>query len=111
MTLVTYIAPGIAVELLLLVTRQRGDNIFICFFSGMAANMVGTVLTNFVFFKLPLIPLALTVAGGALSGGLGGLLAYSIIKGFKKINIAGLGGVKKKKNKPAKQGRELRQEK
>jgi ABC-type thiamin/hydroxymethylpyrimidine transport system permease subunit len=90
MSLVTYVAPGIAVEVLLLATRQKGDNIFACFFSGMAANMAGTVLTNFVFFKLPLIPLLLTLAGGALSGGLGGLLAYLIIKNFRKLNIAGI---------------------
>jgi len=98
MSLVTYVAPGIAVELLLLAARQRGDNIMACFFSGMAANMTGTVLTNFVFFKLPLIPLVLTVAGGALSGGLGGLLAYLIIKNFKKLNISAINkarGVKK----------------
>jgi len=99
MSLITYIAPGIAVELLLLATRQRGDNIFACFFAGMTANMAGTVLTNFIFFKLPLIPLMLTLAGGALSGGLGGILAYLIIKNFRKSNIAGIkkaSGVKKR---------------
>ncbi len=103
MSLVTYVAPGIAVEVLLLATRQKGDNIFACFFSGMAANMAGTVLTNFVFFKLPLIPLLLTLAGGALSGGLGGLLAYLIIKNFRKLNIAGINKaerIKKRSVKP-----------
>lgn len=90
MSLFTYVAPGIAVELLLLATRQRSNNIFICFFAGMVANIAGTILTNFVFFKLPLIPLILTIAGGALSGGLGGLLAYLIIKNFHKLNITGI---------------------
>ena len=106
MSLVTYVAPGIAVEVLLLATRQRSDNIFSCFFAGMAANMAGTVLTNFVFFKLPLIPLLLTLAGGALSGGLGGILAYLIIKNFKRLNIAGLnktGRVNKRSVKRQKQ--------
>lgn len=94
-SMLTYLAPGVAVELLLWATRQKGDNIFICFFAGMVANSVGIVLSNFVFFKLPLVPLVLTIAGGALSGGLGGLLAYIIIKGFKKINITGMKYVKK----------------
>lgn len=84
-SLITYLAPGIAVELLFLITRQKGDNIFSCFFAGMAANLAGTVLTNFVFFKLPLVPLTLTLAGGALSGGLGGLIAYAVIKSVRKI--------------------------
>jgi ABC-type thiamin/hydroxymethylpyrimidine transport system permease subunit len=97
MSLVTYIAPGIAVELLLWITRQRGDNIFACFFAGMTANVVGTLLSNFVFFKLPLIPLLLTLAGGALSGGLGGLLAYVIIRGFKKLKLFGFGTARKEK--------------
>ncbi|GEM_PF-685006 len=97
MTLVTYIAPGIAIDILLLATRQYAANIFSCFFCGIAANAMGTFLTNFVFFRLPAIPLILTIAAGALSGGLGGLIAWGIIKGFKKINIPGLniGGSKK----------------
>jgi ABC-type thiamin/hydroxymethylpyrimidine transport system permease subunit len=88
MSLVTYLAPGIAVDIFLLAARQKNRNIASCFFAGMIANVAGTVLTNFVFFKLPWIPLVLTLTGGALSGGLGGLLAYSIIKGFSKINIS-----------------------
>lgn len=87
MSLITYSLPGIAVDLFLLITRQRCRNIISCFFAGMVANLVGTVLSNFVFFRLPLIPLLLTIGSGALSGGLGGLLAYSIIKGLNKINF------------------------
>jgi len=90
MTLVTYIAPGIAIDILLLLTRQRARNNFSCFFAGMIANSTGAFLTNFVFFRLPLVPLILVIAGGALSGGLGGLIAYGLIKGFKKIKIPGL---------------------
>ncbi len=90
MTLVTYIAPGIAIDIFLLITGQRARNNFSCFFAGMIANSIGAFLTNLVFFRLPLIPLILVIAGGALSGGLGGLIAYGLIKGFKKIKIPGL---------------------
>lgn len=90
MTLVTYIAPGIAIDLLLLLTKQKANNNFSCFFAGMIANSTGAFLTNFVFFRLPLIPLVLVITGGALSGGLGGLIAYGLIKGFIKIKIPGL---------------------
>lgn len=89
-SLATYTAPGIAVDLLLLLFRQKSDGIFACFFAGVVANMAGTLLSNYVFFKLPWIPMVLTLSGGALSGGLGGLIAYSIIKGLKKLNIPGL---------------------
>jgi ABC-type thiamin/hydroxymethylpyrimidine transport system permease subunit len=89
LSIVTYVVPGLAVELVLLLSRQKFDSIFSCFFAGMAANIAGTVLSNFVFFKLPLVPLVLTMSAGALSGALGGLLAFVIIKSFKKLNIAG----------------------
>ncbi|MBN2072571.1 MAG: ECF transporter S component [Actinobacteria bacterium] len=88
-SLATYLAPGAAVDIFLLCTGQKNRNIISCFFSGMIANVTGTVLSNFVFFKLPWVPLVLALAGGALSGGLGGLLAYSIVKGFSRINISG----------------------
>ncbi len=90
MTLATYIVPGIAIDLLLLATRQYAQNIFSCFFAGLIANAAGTFLTNFVFFRLPAVPLVLTIAAGALSGGSGGLIAYGIIKGFSKIKIPGM---------------------
>jgi ABC-type thiamin/hydroxymethylpyrimidine transport system permease subunit len=90
MTLVTYIIPGIAVDILLIFTKQRAGNNFSCFFAGMAANSAGALLTNLVFFRLPAIPLILVVAGAALSGGLGGLIAYAVIKGFRKVKIPGL---------------------
>jgi len=88
MSIATYVIPGIAVDILLLILRQRGNNIISCFLAGMVANISGMLITNFVFFKLPLIPLILTLASGSLSGGLGGLVAYTIIRGFKKINIS-----------------------
>ena len=89
MSLVTYLIPGLAVDLFLIISRQNCRNIVSCFFAGMIANIAGTVMTNLIFFKLPWIPLLLTIAAGALSGGMGGLLAHSLIKGFKKINITG----------------------
>ncbi len=91
MSLVTYLVPGLAVDLFLIIARQNCRNILSCFFAGMMANMAGTLMSNFVFFKLPWIPLILTIAGGALSGGLGGLLAYSLVKSFLKINFSGIG--------------------
>jgi len=90
MSLATYILPGVAVDLFLLVTRGRAKSIMSCFFAGLAANLTGTFLTNFVFFRLPLVPLLLVLAGGALSGGLGGLIAYGVIKGIRKIKIPGM---------------------
>ena len=46
------------------------------FLAGMLANMTGTIMVNFVYFRLPVIPLVLSVSAACLSGGLGGLLAF-----------------------------------
>ncbi|HZX47217.1 MAG TPA: ECF transporter S component [Clostridia bacterium] len=91
MSLMTYILPGLAVDLVLLVSRHRGCCLGCCFVSGIAANIAGTFLVNLVFFRLPLVPLILSLSSAALSGGLGGIIAYSVIKQFRKFNIGNLG--------------------
>jgi hypothetical protein len=88
LSLFTYILPGLAVDLVLLLSRHRGCCLGCCFAAGIAANASGTVLVNLVFFRLPLIPLLLSVSSAALSGGLGGIIAYSVTKPLR-----GLGGL------------------
>lgn len=100
LSIITYIAPGLSVELLLWLSRQKNNHLFTCFFAGMAANMTGTLLSNLVFFRLPLIPLLFAVSAGALSGGLGGMIAYTVIRSFEKMHITGFKNVQKKSKKP-----------
>jgi len=44
----------------------------------MLANIGGSAMVNLVYFRLPLIPLLLSLCVAALSGGLGGILAFQI---------------------------------
>lgn len=88
LSLLTYILPGIMVDLLLLLIRHRCCCAVCCFFAGMAANLTGTFLANIVFFRLPIIPLMLSLFAAALSGALGGLIAWGLIKKLKNINPA-----------------------
>ena len=53
----------------------------------MIANMAGTFGVNLAIFNLSLVPLLLSIAAAALSGGLGGLLASSIVKGLEKLDL------------------------
>lgn len=87
MSVITYTLPGAMVDLLYLIMKRRGDEIWDCFLGGIIANMTGTFLTSLIYFELPLIPLVLTLSTAALSGGLGGLLAYRIIHSIKKQHI------------------------
>ena len=81
---ITYIVPGLIVDLYVLLVRnkefQKGD----FFISGILANISGTFLVNIVFFRLPLVPLILTLAAAFLSGGIGGLIAYGIFNKLRK---------------------------
>ena len=86
-SLVTYLMPGIAVDLVMLISRHKGCCMGCCFAGGIAANITGVFLVNLAFFRLPLIPLVLTIAGAALSGGLGGIIAYSVIRQVEKSNL------------------------
>lgn len=77
-SLFTYALPGLAVDLLWLALRSRGEQKLACFLAGIAANLSGTFLSNLVFFRLPFLPLLLSLTAAALSGGLGGLIAWQI---------------------------------
>jgi len=83
LTLVTYTLPGLAVDLLMFLSRHRGCCRKCCFFGSMAANVTGTLLVGAAFFSMPLIPLLLMLCSAALSGGLGGILAWEITKKLK----------------------------
>lgn len=86
-SLLTYIVPGLMVDLLWLLAASNGAALLPCFFGCMVANVSGTILVNFVFFRLPLIPLLLSAVLAAFSGGLGGLIAWQILKRLKRLNV------------------------
>ena len=83
----TYIVPGLLVDLLWALLATNGAALLPCFFGGMVANVSGTLLVNLVFFRLPLIPLLLSAALAAFSGGWGGIIAWEMIKRLRKLNL------------------------
>ncbi len=86
-SILTYTLPGIMIDVIFLIARRKVTTNIDFFVAGLIANISGTYLSNLVFFRLPLIPLVLSLASGALSGGLGGLLAYFI---YNRLNEFGL---------------------
>ncbi len=87
MSFITYSLPGLAVDGVFLLSGHRGCCRGCCFAAGIAANISGTFLVNVVFFRLPMIPLLLSLSAAAFSGGIGGLIAGSLITHFKKWNL------------------------
>lgn len=86
-SLITYTLPGLTVDLLLWITRLEANEKMAMFIGCIGANLCGVFLSNIVFFRLPLIPLLFTLSAGALSGALGGLLAWLVAERFSKLNI------------------------
>jgi hypothetical protein len=86
-SLVTYIAPGIFVDVLYLIFRGGPHSPAGAFAGGVAANIAGTLMVSLTLFRLPWIPLLLSLASASLSGGLGGLVAYKLLAELKKFKI------------------------
>lgn len=87
MSLLTYILPGLAVEIVMIIARLTGcktrtDSVGLigCSIAGLFANMTGTATVNIVFFQAPGVYLILILALSAASGLVGGVLAWQLIK-------------------------------
>jgi hypothetical protein len=87
LTLASYTASGIIMDLGLLLIGHRVCCRSCAFIAGLLANITGTFVVNFIFFRLPLIFLLLTLAVAALSGGVGGLLAWQLLQLLDKYHL------------------------
>ena len=92
MSLFTYICPGLAVELVLVIIRHRCCCAGCCALAGIAANMTGTACVNIVFFRAPGVYLILVLAMAALSGLAGGITGWPLIKAFSRTPLMSSGG-------------------
>jgi hypothetical protein len=80
LSILTYTMPGILGELGLLIIRHRVCCLPCAFLAGMLCNIGGTIMVNLVYFRLPVVPLVLSLSIAALSGGLGGIIAFKILQ-------------------------------
>lgn len=87
MTFLTYLGPGLAVELIMFMVPRVGCNRGVCLAAGTAANVVGTMAVNFVFFRTPGVYLILVLAIASLSGLVGGLISWELSKIFDTFNV------------------------
>jgi len=86
-SLVSYTAPGLAIDAWLLVSRHKLCCLPCAFISCILANLFGTLAVNIIIFQLPVIPLLLSLAAAAFSGGVGGVLAWHLLKALRKYNV------------------------
>ena len=93
LSILTYTMPGLMVDACFIIFRRKITIPADFFVAGIIANLSGTYLTNLVYFRLPAIPLTMSLASGALSGGLGGILAYFISKKITDLGFDRYEGV------------------
>jgi len=84
-SMLTYTMPGILADLGLLLIGHRVCCLPCAFLAGMLCNLAGVMMVNLVYFRLPAIPLILSLSAAALSGGLGGLVAFKILQQIWKF--------------------------
>ena len=87
LSLFSYTLPGVAIDLWLLISRHRICCLPCSFISCILANLCGTMAVNLIFFSLPAVPLLLSLAAAALSGGVGGVLAWHLLGALRKFDI------------------------
>lgn len=80
MSLLTYSMPGVVADLGLLLIGHRVCCMPCAFLAGLLCNVTGTVMVNLVYYRFPLIPLLFSLSLAALSGGIGGLIAFKIVQ-------------------------------
>lgn len=86
-SIITYTLPGLLTDVGVKLLGKSFISAAGFFILGLLANVSGTLLSSMIFFRLPLVPLLLSLSAASLSGGLGGLVAYKIIKELRKTNI------------------------
>lgn len=89
LSLLTYTMPGILADLGLFLIGHRVCCFSCAFLAGLLCNIAGTIMVNLVYFRLPVIPLVLSLSAAALSGGLGGLVAFQILQKIWKFQKRG----------------------
>lgn len=76
--LLVYIVPGITLEIVMLLFPRYVASYFSGFIAGLTANVTGALIMGVVFMRLPLAPLMVSAGLSAVTGGLGGLVAFKL---------------------------------
>ncbi len=87
LSIISYTLPGIAADTVFLIARDKKYNVLHYVFGCIVANIVGTIISNILFFRLPTAAVLLVLSAAGLSGLIGGLIAYSLMKSLDTLNI------------------------
>jgi len=83
--LLVYVMPVIVLELGMLLFPRYVSSAFSGFIAGMLANATGTLIMGYVFMRLPVIPLLVSLGVASVFGGLGGMLGVSLSRVMRRF--------------------------
>ncbi|MBT3755280.1 MAG: hypothetical protein HOK80_04530 [Candidatus Cloacimonetes bacterium] len=85
-SLVSYTLPGFIAEIVSLLFKNKNTLIFhvLCVTS---ANLTGAVIVTIIVMRLAAIPFIISLIAAAISGIVGGIISYSMLKKLNKYNI------------------------
>ncbi|HMM69749.1 ECF transporter S component [Gudongella oleilytica] len=87
LSIFSYTLPGVVADLVFMFSRNKSYNLIHFMLGCMAANITGTIISNLLFFRLPAEMLLLLISGAALSGALGGVIAWNLLKALDKLGL------------------------
>ena len=87
LSLVSYTMPGLMIDLVFLLLHKKIESLPLAVLAGVVSNLTGTFCVNLIFFSLPLIPLLLSLAVAAFSGGIGGVISWMLLQLLEKYGI------------------------
>ncbi len=89
LSLVIYVVPGVLVDVVIYILKNSQDKKIMMFLACITANVSGLILTNVFIYNLPLIPLITSLSVGAVSGGIGGLISYTVYTKLINLKVFG----------------------
>ena len=87
LSFVIYLAPGLAIDAFLLLTRHKACCVACCAGASAIANVVGTVLVGVLVLFLPWVVLAFLAVVAAISGCIGGFIANMLLVRIGKLGL------------------------
>lgn len=87
LSFVIYLAPGLAIDGFLLLTRHKACCVACCVGASAIANVVGTLLVGALVLALPLMVLAFLSVVAAISGCIGGFMANMLLQRIGKLGL------------------------
>jgi len=85
-SLISYTLPGLIADFAALVFRKADSplsHVMIC----SSANITGALIVTFLVMRLAFLPMIISVVAASVSGIIGGILSYSILKKLNKYKL------------------------